>query len=74
MQPQEDEPLAQPDVGEDDWARLGAALAESSAALAGESRVTLASALGSLADAARRLRTHWAATRNRTRSASCAGP
>jgi hypothetical protein len=55
VQPREGERSGEPNVTEDDWARVGAALAESSAALASEDRTALAKALGSLADAAGRL-------------------
>lgn len=51
----EDEPSAEPNATEDDWARLGAALGKSSAALADEDRSALSQALGSVADAAARL-------------------
>ena len=55
VQPENESVSADPGANPDDWARLGAALAEASAALAKEDRETLSQALSSLAEAARSL-------------------
>jgi ABC-type transporter Mla subunit MlaD len=53
--PDDRETSVEPDANADDWARLDAALAESSAAVADGDRAELTRALISLADAARAL-------------------
>jgi len=65
LQPDNESVPVEPDANPDAWARLGAALADSSATFSSEDGATLSQGLSSLAEAARSLAERYATRRDR---------